>query len=62
MRISSWSAAAHSETGPATTVPDAEEMGKPVTTVTNGRTGGQLAEGLLQGVGNKGMRAAAILF
>ncbi|MFI7020150.1 hypothetical protein [Streptomyces sp. NPDC050164] len=56
------SAAAHSEAGPATTAPDAEETEIPVTTmVEDGRTGGQLAEELLQGVGNEGMRAATRL-
>jgi hypothetical protein len=56
------SAVTHSEAGPATTALDAEETEIPVTTmVEDGRTGGQLAEELLQGVGNEGMRAATRL-
>lgn len=54
-------AAAHSETGPATTAPDAEGTEIAVTTVADDRTGEQLAESLLQGVGNEWMRAATRL-
>ncbi|MGW0999199.1 hypothetical protein ACWD5V_39230 [Streptomyces sp. NPDC002523] len=55
------SAAAHSEAGPATTAPDAEGTEIAVTTVADDRTGEQLAESLLQGVGNEWMRAATRL-
>ncbi|MEU2717778.1 hypothetical protein [Streptomyces sp. NPDC007205] len=55
------SAAAHSEAGPATTARDAEGTEIAVTTVADDRTGEQLAEGLLQGVGNEWMRAATRL-
>ncbi|WP_018569499.1 hypothetical protein [Streptomyces sp. PsTaAH-124] len=55
------SAAAHSEAGPATTAPDAEGTETAVTTVADDRTGELLAEDLLQGVGNEGMRAATRL-
>lgn len=56
------SVAAHSEAGPATTEPDAEGTETPVTTtVADDRTGEQLAESLLEGVGDEGMRAATRL-
>ncbi|MGW4186244.1 hypothetical protein ACWEK2_29245 [Streptomyces albidoflavus] len=55
------SVAAHSEAGPATTEPDAEGTETPVTTVADDRTGEQLAESLLEGVGAEGMRAATRL-
>lgn len=54
-------AAAHSEAGPATPARDAEGTEIAVTTVADDRTGEQLAEGLLQGVGNEQMRAATRL-
>ncbi len=52
------SAAAHSEAGPATTAPDTDGTEKAVTMVADGTTGKQLAEELLQGVGNEYMLAA----
>ncbi|WP_310726208.1 hypothetical protein [Streptomyces sp. N2A] len=53
-------AAAHSEAGPALASTKGTE--NPVTMVTeDSTTGGQLAESLLQGVGNEGMRAATRL-
>ncbi|MFJ7069709.1 hypothetical protein [Streptomyces sp. NPDC101115] len=53
------SAAEHSEAaGPATTVPGAGGTEKRVTTMVDGRTGEQLAEELLQDVGNEYMLAA----
>ncbi|WP_071330921.1 hypothetical protein [Streptomyces sampsonii] len=55
------SVAAHSEAGPATTKPDTEGTETAVTTVADDRTGEQLAESLLEGVGNEGMRAATRL-
>ncbi|MCX4481818.1 hypothetical protein OOK44_36185 [Streptomyces cellulosae] len=55
------SAGAHSEAGPAATAPGAEGTEMAVTTVADDRTGEQLAEDLLQGVGNEGMRAATRL-
>ncbi|WP_331761888.1 hypothetical protein [Streptomyces sp. NBC_01546] len=53
--------AAHSEAGPVTTASGAEGTETVVTMVADGRTGEQLAEGLLQGVGNEWMRAATRL-
>ncbi|OLO25489.1 hypothetical protein PZ61_0238060 [Streptomyces sp. MNU77] len=55
------SAAAHSETVPAIPAGGAEGTETAVTTVANGRTGEQLAESLLQGLGNEWMRAATRL-
>ncbi|MGW1252267.1 hypothetical protein [Streptomyces sp. NPDC002535] len=55
------SAAAHSGAGPAITASGAEGTETAVTTVANGRAGEQLAESLLQGVGNEWMRAATRL-
>ncbi|MEU7354462.1 hypothetical protein ABZ663_29470 [Streptomyces albidoflavus] len=55
------SVAAHSEAGPATTEPDGEGSETAVTTVADDRTGEQLAESLMEGVGNEGMRAATRL-
>ncbi|MGW3200064.1 hypothetical protein ACWDBD_36970 [Streptomyces sp. NPDC001118] len=55
------SAATHSEAGPTTTVLGTEGTEISVTTVADDRTGEQLAEELLQSVGNEGMRAATRL-
>ncbi|WP_318199180.1 hypothetical protein [Streptomyces sp. SCL15-4] len=52
------SAAVHSEARPATAVPSAGGTEKLVTTTVDGRTGEQLAEDLLRGVGNEYMLAA----
>ncbi|AVI00058.1 hypothetical protein C5L38_33815 (plasmid) [Streptomyces sp. WAC00288] len=55
------SAAAHSEAGPATAAGDTEGTETVMTTVTGGKTGEELAEDLLRGVGNEWMRAATRL-
>jgi len=61
-RVQRWrpGAAAHSEAGPAPAlIPQGTET--PVTVTSESTTGEQLAESLLQGVGNEQMRAATRL-
>ncbi|MDX3025386.1 hypothetical protein [Streptomyces acidiscabies] len=53
-------AAAHSETGPAP-APNFQGAETPVTVTSESTTGKELAESLLQGVGNEQMRAATRL-
>ncbi|MFD3700712.1 hypothetical protein ACFWUZ_32050 [Streptomyces sp. NPDC058646] len=53
--------AAHSEAGPANAAGATERTETPMMAVTDGTTGKQLAEDLLRGVGNEGMRAATRL-
>ncbi|MFD8992267.1 hypothetical protein ACFVZ4_30000 [Streptomyces goshikiensis] len=55
------SGAAQSEAGPATTAGATERTETPMRAVVDGTTGEQLAEDLLRGVGNEGMRAATRL-
>lgn len=55
------SAAAHSEAVPAIPAGATEGMETPMANATDTTTGEQLAEELLQGVGNEGMRAATRL-